>query len=646
MNTYIILTENEKLQVEQKVAQNLVHHLYKSTLSGAFTGCLANLCIFVYLYFFTALVNPWLIPWVAGFNLTLVLLVILYIRYNHYMANNPEPNKTQLLRWKWLFFSFIVACSIFWGSLVGFIATNIIAQFLIITMLVMLASAYSMGTVGSSGLCAATLVCMLSPLCLWSIRHGSIHYIIGGIFVFIYYLYLLGMNSRSTKWLIDSLRLEIENSLFTHQANHDIITGLPNYRPLMLHIENCITNSKQNNSNFMVIYFAINDIEMFNSGMGYQVVDDIMKILAERFNALIAELDYKDKYFIAIPRSDTFAIVIDQFDVGDESMHIANITKVLNESLIINNKENKLTASLGVSFFPKDGVDAITLQRNSQAAMLEAKQSGGGHTKFYEQDLNLHIPRRLELSTALHYAINNNDFLVYYQPIITAATGKICGAEALVRWQHPMHGLIFPDEFIKLAEEIGLIHKIGEIVFAVACQQQKEWQAQFNTKMKIAVNVSVQQLHNSDFVNLVCDCVDKNLMDPNCIEFEITESEILDEQAIPSIKKLIDLGFSISIDDFGTGYAGMKFLQEFKIEKIKIDKSFISLLPGCSDDQKLVLSVLAMTKELGIKTLAEGVETKEQQDFLTTNGCDYLQGYYYSKPVPAKQFEELFKKFG
>lgn len=631
------LTKNETQQIAIKVEKDLISHLYKSTLSGVYTGSLASLSILAYLYFNEAQLLPKLLIWCFGFNALLLILVMVYLAYNK--IKNYATFK--LWKWKYAFFSIILLCSMFWGALIFFMTDNFITQFVIIIMMVMLASAYSMGTVGWVALSVATLLCILSPLAVWAFMQGSVHFITGGVFVIVYFLYLIGMNYRSTNWLIESLQLEIETSFFTHQANHDIVTGLPNHRQLSFHLEHMISKSLTRKANFMVIYFSVNGIEMIGSSIGFQVADELMILLTRRFNTLLDTVPDRENYFIATPRSDTFAIVIEGVNPKEDFIYLQTIASVLSTPFYLNNKENKFTASMGVCFFPKDGVDTETLLRNAHAAMLQACQKGWGYIEYYQRDINSHLPRRLELTTALHHAVANDDFIVFYQPIVLAAENRICGAEALVRWKHQEYGFINTQEFINLAEEIGLINKIGELVFKRACQQQRNWQTELGINIKISVNVSLRQLHNNKFIAMVEEQINKGLVDPKTIEFELTESEILDEQAIPSIKKLAEMGFTLAIDDFGTGYAGMKFLQKFTIEKIKIDKSFVLSLPHNAENKKLVLSILAMAKQLEIKTLAEGVENAQQRDFLSAHECDYLQGYYYSKPVKAEEFAKL-----
>lgn len=316
----------------------------------------------------------------------------------------------------------------------------------------------------------------------------------------------------------------------------------------------------------------------------------------------------------------------------------------MNEPFYLDKQGVKITASIGVSIYNKDGSDVETLLMSADAAMLQAKQIGGNRLEFYRPEINEQLPKQLELETDLHDALKNNQLQLYYQPLIDVKTGKPCGMEALIRWPHPQQGFISPMRFIPLAEETGLIVPIGEWIIREACEQTKKWHDMGFTTLKVAVNLSEKQLHQKDLIQMIKNILAETKFDPRFLEMEITETAILDDSVTAIIKEFSAMGISLAVDDFGTGYSGLSYLKRFSIDKLKIDQSFIRDIPENNDSITIVSAIIAMAKELDIHTLAEGVETKEQLQFLQSRNCDYIQGYYFSKPLEKTFMTEFLIK--
>jgi EAL domain-containing protein (putative c-di-GMP-specific phosphodiesterase class I) len=332
-------------------------------------------------------------------------------------------------------------------------------------------------------------------------------------------------------------------------------------------------------------------------------------------------------------------------EVDGAENKLKSLFSILEEPFYLEDRGVTLTASVGVSFYPKDGTDAQKLLINADAAMLKAKQFGGNRFEFYRAEINAQLPKQVALEKNLNDAIKNFEFQVYYQPLVDIKLGKIAGAEALIRWLHPVHGFIAPASFIPLAEETGLIVPIGEWVLQEACRQTLAWQQMGFAGLKIAVNVSGKQLMHGNFIDTIKTALEKTKFDPRYLELEITETAILDESITATIQEFTNMGLGLAVDDFGTGYSGLSYLKRFSIDKLKIDQSFVRDIPGNLNSVTIVSAILAMARELGVKSLAEGVEKEEQLLFLQSRGCNYIQGYYFSKPLEASYFTQLLLNY-
>jgi EAL domain-containing protein (putative c-di-GMP-specific phosphodiesterase class I) len=305
-----------------------------------------------------------------------------------------------------------------------------------------------------------------------------------------------------------------------------------------------------------------------------------------------------------------------------------------------------VTSSIGVSVYPEDGSDIDTLMKNADVAMYQAKSAGRNSVRFYSGTMSLRSLERLELENSLRYALQRDELFLHYQPQIDLKTRRMIGIEALLRWDHPVHGSVSPSRFIPLAEECGLITPLGEWVLATACRQTKTWQDKYKRKLDISVNLSSQQFFSSDVASVVLETIYDIGLTPNSLHLELTETILMNDvkETIVTLNKLRDAGVSLAMDDFGKGYSSLSYLKQLPLDTLKIDKSFVMDLENNRDDAAICAAIIAMAHNLDLKVIAEGVETKEQLKFLQEQGCDQVQGFLISKPLSAEKLEERFLK--
>ncbi|USQ13806.1 bifunctional diguanylate cyclase/phosphodiesterase [Legionella lytica] len=437
--------------------------------------------------------------------------------------------------------------------------------------------------------------------------------------------------------------LETSLRLVTYQATHDLLTELPNERLLYEQIHHATENAMNNHYSFAIACFSLNGMVKINDSIGHQAAATIIHRIAQRFALLFGK---NNQYFISLLRQDVFVILIDAIsDELDISTSVQDFFAVIKDPVYVAKQELKLTASIGVSIFPLNGRDADTLITNAEAARVLAAQSGGNSVRIYSTMINADATRQLNIENQLYRAIEKNELTLNYQPFIDLETGTICGAEALLRWKNPILGKVSPVEFIPIAEMNNMILPIGEWVLRSACLQLKKWQKSGFKNFKMSVNLSARQLAQQNLVECIAEILATQDLDPKYLELELTESEAFKNEAIPIINKFREMGISLAIDDFGTGYSEFSNLKLFKVDQIKIDKSFIQDIDVSVDSRNIVCNTIALANSMEIKCLAEGVETMEQVTFLKENGCHIMQGFYFSEPLEAKEFFKLLKKY-
>ncbi len=427
-----------------------------------------------------------------------------------------------------------------------------------------------------------------------------------------------------------------------HQATHDSLTNLPNRLVLCDRMEREIIDAKRNGNLLAILFIDLDHFKLINDTLGHDAGDVVLKIISSRLQQCIRNVDT-----VARIGGDEFIIVLPLTVKFDAVIPICQklLAKVA-EPFEIKNQTFSLTASIGISLYPKDGKEVNDLIANADTANHFAKESGRNIFIFFTMEENIMASKRLALESNLRTALVNQEFVLHYQPIIETATKKIISLEALLRWKHPKLGLIPPQEFIPVAEEAGLMLLIGDWVLATACAQSKAWRDQGVPTPPIAINLTAKQIARPEIVPRVAELLKINNLDSSAIELELTESALIErtDKITRIMQELQNIGVTLTIDDFGTGYSNLSYLNRLPIGKIKIDRSFVNYIGPNPNDVAVVQAIIAMTKSLNIRSLAEGVETKEQWEFLEKNHCDEIQGFYFYRSQSVDEMIEILRK--
>jgi len=424
-------------------------------------------------------------------------------------------------------------------------------------------------------------------------------------------------------------------------ANYDTLTDLPNRVLLGQRLTKAIEEAEHSERLVAVLFIDLDRFKVINDTLGHDSGDELLKVVARRLSEAVRPGDTVARY-----GGDEFVIVLANVAHVDDVTRVVNkILGRLSPAITIGGRELFVTPSIGVTLYPFDDDTSDELLRNADSAMFDAKEQGGNCFRFYTAEMNARAERRLTLETGLRHALERGEFLLHYQPQVDIASGKILGAEALIRWQHPDWGLVPPAEFIPLAEETGLILPIGEWVLTEACTQARRWHDAGHADLRIAVNLSGRQLSQKNLVEIVAATLTRCAVARGMLELEITESLLMQdlERIAGTLEALVALGVTVSMDDFGTGYSSLSYLKRLPIDVLKIDQSFVRDITSDPDDAAIVKAIIAMAHSLGIKVMAEGVETAEQLAFLRQHRCDGMQGYYFSRPLTPEQFIKLLQ---
>jgi diguanylate cyclase (GGDEF)-like protein len=426
-----------------------------------------------------------------------------------------------------------------------------------------------------------------------------------------------------------------------HLAHHDCLTGLPNRLLFRDRLSHALSRGQRSGNKVGLLFLDLDRFKNINDTLGHDIGDIVLQLVTRRLKDQIRNEDT-----LARLGGDEFVLVAEEIrDARSLSLLADKILHAMTEPFTINDQDLFITTSIGISVYPEDGDTVENLMKCADVAMYRSKEIGRNTYRFFTNGMNEQVEETLFLENSMRKALQNGEFILYYQPQIDLFSNTVHGMEALLRWQHPTLGLIPPGKFISVAEESGLILPIGRWVLSTACRQAKEWQESGLPPCKVAVNISPKQFCQADLCEMVSQALTEAELAPECLEIEITETAIMLDmaKAIQTMKNLVALGISLSIDDFGTGYSSLSCLENFPINNLKIDRSFISKVNRSEENGALAEGIIALANTLKLGVIAEGVETEYQKIFLKKRGCQIGQGYYLSYPIPAEDCQEYLK---
>ena len=458
-----------------------------------------------------------------------------------------------------------------------------------------------------------------------------------------------GINSQLQAEVLERRRAEAR---LAHLAHHDTLTNLPNRLQFAEHLQRIVNKAERNRQQLAVLFIDLDRFKAVNDTLGHAVGDELLIEVARRLTGQLRGGD-----LVARLGGDEFVCILEEIQAPLDASRVAEkLIACIAAPLSIQGHDLGISASIGISLFPADGMDNGNLLRAADTAMYQAKKHGRNTYHFYTPEMTLYAQNRAQIERLLRHAIENNELEVHYQIKMAVADGTCpSGVEALVRWNSPTLGSVSPVQFIPIAEEIGFIVTLGEWVLRTACRQMTAWRASGVAVPRISVNLSVRQLERADILEVVQSALQESGLPPDALELEITESVIMNvDDAINVLKRLRELGVRLAVDDFGTGYSSLAYLKLLPINTLKIDRSFVIGIGDNLGDESIIQAVIGLARSLGLSTVAEGVETEQQLAFLRHAGCDEIQGYFFGKPQPSEEFlanwrqaelaEKLFKR--
>jgi diguanylate cyclase (GGDEF)-like protein len=482
-----------------------------------------------------------------------------------------------------------------------------------------------------------------------------------------------------TRGLLRALRYAVERKLMdeallvekermAHSAAHDFLTSLPNRMLLNDRVDQAIALAQRHQKRVAVLFLDLDGFKHINDSLGHAIGDKLLQSIATRLVACVRASDT-----VSRQGGDEFVVLLSELEEPEDTAIVADRTghavveppmlidrqellvradvvagrllRAVAEPHSIDHHDLHITTSIGVSIYPDDGLDAETLIKNADTAMYQAKENGRQSFQFFMPEMNARAVERQSIEGSLRRALERQEFLLHYQPVIDLRTGEITGAEALIRWMHPTRGMVPPLQFIPVAEDCGLIVPIGRWVLREACRQAQDWIDAGLPAMTMAVNASAMEFRHGTFLENLFATLRETGFDPGSLEVEVTESVLMRhaEAAVSTLKALRDNRIQVAIDDFGTGYSSLGYLRKFPLDTLKIDQSFVRQISTPGEDTTIVTAVIAMARNLKLRVIAEGVETAEELKFLRVHHCDEAQGYYFSRPVPPEQFAQLLR---
>jgi len=450
-------------------------------------------------------------------------------------------------------------------------------------------------------------------------------------------------DSDVTQNMVVTKLVEKQSKMLQHQANHDPLTGLPNRTRFQQQLSDAITTAKKHHTSFALLFLDLDHFKDINDSLGHHIGDMVLKEFSNRLKKSIRHEDT-----LARLGGDEFTIILYNIKKLTDIVTVANkILTAIQLPFTITSNKLHLTTSIGIAIYPEHTHDKSNLLKFADTAMYKAKAKGRNSYQFFSSDMSEHAYKRVIMENSLRIAIKEEQFRVYYQPQIDATNKQIRGMEALIRWKHPTMGLVPPLDFIPLAEELGLIVEVDRIVMKRAMQQFSDWYKSGLRPGKLSLNLAMQQLQKDDFNTVLFRTMQQCTFDKEWLELEVTETQVMSNPmlSIQRLQQIHESGIHISVDDFGTGYSSLSYLKKLPLSKLKIDKSFIDDIPQDEDDIAITKAIIALAKSLNLGLIAEGVETQEQKEFLIENGCECIQGYLYSKPLPADEMTKFLQTF-
>jgi diguanylate cyclase (GGDEF)-like protein/PAS domain S-box-containing protein len=435
-------------------------------------------------------------------------------------------------------------------------------------------------------------------------------------------------------------RMQAEQRIW-QVAHHDALTGLPNRALLHDRLEQALAQASRDHCRVGVMFLDLDRFKSINDSLGHAIGDELLRHVAARLEGAVRAVDTVSRL-----GGDEFIVVLREIAGADDAVLIAEkILVALGVPLQIHGHELRATPSIGISIYPDDGTGALQLMKNADTAMYHAKARGRNNFQFFAQRMNEEATRFFHLEQELRHALDNDELLLHYQPLVNMQEQRVCGLEALVRWMHPKHGMMSPAEFIPVAEETGIILPLGEWVLAEALHQNRRWQEAGFPVIPVSVNLSPRQFRQKGLVGMVRRLLAETGQPARLLELEITESSLMQDvdEATEKLRELSAMGVNLVIDDFGTGYSSLNHLKRFPVHKLKIDQSFVRDLGIDWDDGAIVSVIVGLARALNLETVAEGVETTDQLALLRNYGCHCFQGYYFSRPVAADRTDQLFR---
>ncbi len=426
-----------------------------------------------------------------------------------------------------------------------------------------------------------------------------------------------------------------------HLAYHDALTSLPNRLLFKDRLVVAISHALREKGKLGILFLDLDHFKVINDSLGHNVGDRLLQEVAKRIQSTLRESDT-----VARLGGDEFTVLLPDLENPEDAVRVAQkLLEVIRFPLHLEGHDFEITTSIGISIFPDDGVDAETLIKNADTAMYQAKEDGRDKSQIFNAAASARAMERLAMEQGLRKALANGEFAVYYQPILDLATRRICGMEALLRWDHPELGLVLPGEFIPIAEQTGLMVPIGSWVLQTACRQAREWERLGFRNLTLSVNLSVSQLQQ-ELIERIRLALDDSGIEPDRLELEITESGAMErpERSIALLEELRRMGVRVSLDDFGTGHSSLSHLKRFPVDTLKIDQSFIRDIGSDRDTAAIVTAIIAIGHKLRLRVIAEGVEHEAQRVFLVENACDQMQGYLFHGALPPDQFRRVLEQ--